>query len=114
MKRFGFGPHGRLLFRSYLFLAAALVIVATVLDFGFDYLRSTQLPEEDSWLASTLDLIEAELAAAPERERDRRARELGESIGIGVNLLRGDDIHMAATMTSAAARNRYDAWGDPA
>ncbi|MCP4302713.1 MAG: hypothetical protein GY783_19190 [Gammaproteobacteria bacterium] len=96
MKRLVFGPHGRLLFRSYLILAAALVIVATVLDFGFDQLQSAQSPEQDPWLSATLDLIETELAAVTEDERDLRARELGESIGFGVNILRKDDVYMAA------------------
>ncbi|MDH3612166.1 MAG: ATP-binding protein [Gammaproteobacteria bacterium] len=96
MKRFLIGPHGLLLFRSYLFLAAGLVIVATVLDFGFDYLQSTQTSEEEAWLASTFDLIEMELAAVAESERDLRARELGESIGLGVQVLRADDVHAAA------------------
>ena len=103
MKRLGFGPHGRLLFRSYLFLAAALVIVANVLDFGFDYLQSDQSPEQDSWLVSTLDLIETELGAVPESERDQRARELGESIGHGVNILRRDDVYMAAKSQGAVS-----------
>ena len=96
VKRLGFGPHGRLLFRSYLILAAALVIVATVLDFGFDYLLDNSTREQDAWLAASFDLIEAELAAVTEDARDRRALELGESIGVGVSILRQDDVHMAA------------------
>lgn len=101
--RFGFGPHGRLLFRSYVFLAAGLVIVATVLDFGFDYLQTNEAPEQDAWLSSTLDLIEAELAAVPVSERDLRAREIAESIGVGVMLLRSDDVYMAAESNGAIA-----------
>jgi signal transduction histidine kinase len=103
VKRFLFGPHGLLLFRSYLFLAAALVIVATVLDFGFDYLESTQALEEEPWLASTFDLIETELAAVSESERDMRARELGESIGLGVQILRAGDVYSAADSQGAIA-----------
>jgi len=93
VRRYSFGAHGLLLFRSYLFLAAGLVVVATVLDLGFDYLRSQQAPEEEPWLTLTFDLIESELAAVPESERQRRARELGEKIGMGVQILRTDDVH---------------------
>ena len=93
MRRYLFGAHGLLLFRSYLFLAAGLVVVATVLDLGVDYLRSQQAPEEELWLTSTFDLIESELAAVPASERQRRARELGEKIGMGVQILRTDDVH---------------------
>ena len=96
MKRLVFGPHGRLLFRSYLILAAALVVVATVLEFGFDRLQPAESLEQDPWLSATLDLIETELVAVTEDERDRRARELGESIGLGVHILRKDDVYMAA------------------
>jgi signal transduction histidine kinase len=96
VKRLVFGPHGRLLFRSYLILAAALVVVATVLDFGFDRLQPAESLEQDPWLSATLDLIETELVAVTEDERDRRARELGESIGLGVHILRKDDVYMAA------------------
>jgi signal transduction histidine kinase len=101
VKRYLFGPHGILLFRSYLFLAAGLVIVATILDLGFDYLRSKQTSEEEPWLASTFDLIEAELAAVPEGERERRARELGEKIGVGVQILRTDDVYAAVDAEGA-------------
>ncbi len=96
MRRLRFGPHERLLFRSYLILAVALVVVATVLDYGFDKLQSAPSPEQDLWLYATFDLIETELSAVSGDARDRRARELGESIGFDVNILRRDDVHMAA------------------
>ncbi len=114
MKRFGFGPHGRLLFRSYLILAVALVVVATVLDFGFDYLLSASIPGQDPWLAAAFDLAETELAAVTEDARDERARELSDSIGLGVSLLRKDDVYMAAesqgtisTLADAHGNNSY-------
>jgi signal transduction histidine kinase len=84
------------LFRSYLILAAALVVVATVLDFGFNRLQPAESLVQDPWLSATLDLIETELAAVTEDEREQRARELGESIGLGVHILRNDDVYMAA------------------
>ena len=113
MKRIGFGPHGRLLFRSYLILVAALVLVATILDFGFDRLQSAQFSEHDPWRLATLDLIEAELGASPERDRDRRMRELSDAVGIEVNVLQNDEVVMAAeshgtiSVLSDADGNRY-------
>ncbi|MDH3546411.1 MAG: ATP-binding protein [Gammaproteobacteria bacterium] len=93
MKRFLFGRHGLLLFRSYLFLAAGLLITATVLDVGFEYLQSNQEPAEDPWLATTFELIVRELAAVPVAQRDQRAAELGNAIGIGVRILQRDDVY---------------------
>lgn len=101
MKRFGFGPHGRLLFRSYLILAAALVVVATVLDFGFARLQPAESPKQDPWLLSTLSLIEVELAAVAEGERDERARELSDTIGVDISVLRTGDVYMAAESQDA-------------
>ncbi len=103
MKRFGFSPNGHLLFRSYLFLAITLVVVASVLDFGFNQLRSAQSSEQELWLSSTLKLVEAELAAVPENARELRARELSESIGFDVSILQRDDVHMAAESQGAMA-----------
>jgi signal transduction histidine kinase len=93
VRRLLFGRHGLLLFRSYLFLAAGLLIMATVLDFGFDFLQSYNEPAEDTWLASTFDLIERDLATVPVDERDQRAGELGDIIGFGVRVLQRDDVH---------------------
>lgn len=96
MKHLLFARHGLLLFRSYLFLTAGLLIVATVLDFGFDYLQSSQEPAEDPWLTSTFDLIERELAAVSLAERDRRAAELSIAIGVDVQVLQRDDVYSTA------------------
>jgi len=93
-----FGRHGLLLFRSYLFLTAALLITAIVLDFGFDYLQSSQEVVEDPWLVSTFDLIEDELAKVPEGARDSRAAELSDQIGVGVQILQSDDVYTAAQL----------------
>ena len=54
-----------LLFRSYLFLVAGLLIVAVVLDYGFGRLQSSQTPEDQLWLDATFALIEREMAAVP-------------------------------------------------
>jgi len=98
------GGHRRLLFRSYLLLVAGLFIIAAVLDMGFGYLRSSLAPQEDRWLATSLDLIERELAAVPAVQRDAIAEELSEEIGLEIQLLQRDEIAAAAeskTMTTA-------------
>ncbi|MDH3441653.1 MAG: ATP-binding protein [Gammaproteobacteria bacterium] len=84
--------HRLLLFRSYLYLAAGLLIVAVVLDFGFGRLQSSEDPEHERWLVSTFSLIERELGAVPESERAALASALGDDIGLGVQLLQRDDV----------------------
>ncbi len=96
LKRFALGRHRTLLFRSYLFLAAALLTVAAVLDFGFGYLESSQAPLEDRWLESTYELVESELASVPPSERAAAADTLGVKIGVGIRLLTRDDIASTA------------------
>ena len=60
----------RLLFRSFLFLVGGLLVIAIVLDLGFDRLQSRQEPDLDRWLESTFLLIEQRLAAAPIQQRE--------------------------------------------
>lgn len=94
MKRL-FGDRNRLsMFRTYLFLAAGLLIVATVLDFGFGHLQSSQDAEADRWLETTFHLIEGELAAIPEERRAELAVTLGDDLGVGVQLLQRDEVFM--------------------
>ena len=86
------GRNRLLLFRSYLFLVAGLLIVAIVLDYGFGRLQSSQTPVDQRWLDSTFALIEHELAGAPAEKRDLLAQSLGNEIGVGVQLLQRDDV----------------------
>jgi signal transduction histidine kinase len=86
------GQHRLLLFRSYLYLVAGLLAVAIVLDLGFGYLQSSQAATDERWLASTLDLIEHELAAVPAARRDAVTTMLRDRIGIGIQLLQHDDV----------------------
>lgn len=95
------GQHRRLLFRSYLFLVIGLLSAAAVLDFGFDYLQSAIGPEDDVWLASSLTLIETRLAAVSRSEQEQVAVQLGESLGIDVQLLDRDDVAMEASRTDS-------------
>lgn len=92
MKRVSLGRHQQFLFRTYLFLVAGLLITATVLDLAFNYLQSSQSTTEDQWLSSSFDLIERELAATPKALRRSLAQDLGEEIGVGVQLLQRDDV----------------------
>lgn len=84
-----------LLFRSFLFLVGGLLLVAIVLDFGFGKLQSQQEPEVDSWIESTLALIEADLAQTPRAERGAKVMELAATLDIGVQLLARDEVHIA-------------------
>ena len=103
MKSAARGWHRKLLFRSYLFLAAGLLIVAVVLDAGFAQLQSERTSNEDIWLERTFRLIEAEVAAAPAAERDNVARRLGNELGVGVQILaEGDVVHTAASQQNVA------------
>lgn len=83
-----------LLFRSFLFLVGGLLLVAIVLDFGFRQLQSQQEPDVDPWLDSTFALIETNLAQTPQAGRSAKAAELAGTLGIGVQLLASDDVHI--------------------
>ena len=97
MKHLLGGPNRLSLFRTYLFLVAALLVVAVVLDFGFGYLQSAHETEDYRWLESTFHLIESELSAVPEDSRGTAASAIGKKIGVDVQLLQRDDVHMSGT-----------------
>lgn len=86
----------KLLFRSYLFLVAGLLAVATVLDAGFAYLESRLAPDEDPWLEQSFRLVEADLAAVPPGEREPLAAALGRKLGLNVQVLEEDDVVLSA------------------
>ncbi len=87
----------RLLFRSFLFLVGGLLVIAIVLDLGFDYLQSREEPDLDRWLESTFLLIEQRLAAAPIQQREGIATTLADELKVGVRLLERDDVYMNQT-----------------
>jgi len=91
------GGRNRLLFRSYLLLVGGLLVVAIVLDLGFGYLQSKETPNVDRWLESTFQLIEARLADTPPGDRDAVAAHLTGTLGIGIQLLARDDVHVQET-----------------
>jgi signal transduction histidine kinase len=87
----------RLLFRSYLLLVGGLLLIAVVLDLGFGYLQSRQEHDVDRWLESTFHLIELRLAEAPGETRDEVLATISAELGVGLQLLARDDVHMTAT-----------------
>lgn len=89
---FSLGRHRQFMFRTYLFLVAGLLVTATLLDMGFEYLETKLSPAEDQWLATSFDLIEHDLAAVPEDQRDAQAQNLSEEFGLGIQVLRTDEI----------------------
>ena len=114
VKRFSLGRHRQFLFRTYLFLVAGLLVTATVLDMGFEYLESSLSSDEDQWLATSFDLIERELAAVREDQRDTVAQNLSGEIGLGIQVLRTDEFVSAAdspvnmaTLVDAAGNTSY-------
>lgn len=92
----GSGRHRTLLFRSYFFLVAGLLIVASVLDYGFGRLQRAQTDPADQWVAATFGLIEARLAALPESNRDTELQRLREQLGLEVSLLPNDAVAAAS------------------
>jgi two-component system sensor kinase ParS len=91
--------HRGLFIRSYVVLAGGLLIVAILLDLGFDALQSRQVRAADPWLVSTFRLMEAELAAVPVEERDARAGALAGKLGLDIRLLGAGDVSGAAPQT---------------
>jgi two-component system, OmpR family, sensor kinase ParS len=81
-----------LFIRSYVVLAGGLLIVAILLDLGFDALQARQVRAADPWLVSTLRLMESDLAAVPAEARQERAAELGRRLGLEIDLLETGDI----------------------
>jgi signal transduction histidine kinase len=90
------GRNRRLLFRSYLLLVGGLLAVAIVLDLGFGYLQLREQSAVDPWLESTFRLVETRLATAPPDERVALAADIADELGVGVQLLERDEVHVNA------------------
>ncbi|HLT90128.1 MAG TPA: ATP-binding protein [Woeseiaceae bacterium] len=95
--RIGKGWQRRFLFRAYLVLAAGLLAVAAALDAGFSWLHSRLAPADDTWLTTSLALVEAHLVPLPPPERDAAAARLGAAIGIPVEVLAADEVAVMAS-----------------
>ena len=111
MSRPFLGRNRMLLFRSYLYLVAGLLIVAVVLDYGFGRLQSEQAPLEKRWLDTGFALLERQIAAVPAAEREALAASLGETLDVGIQLLENDDV-AANTDTPATTWTLLDADGN--
>lgn len=92
MKGYLLGGNRRLLFRSYVLLVAGLLAVAFGLQLAYDALLSANAPRADPWMQSTLNILAAELEAAPPDARQRVAADLSGTLGMNVELLRRDEI----------------------
>jgi two-component system, OmpR family, sensor kinase ParS len=93
--------HRGLFIRSYMVLAGGLLIVAIVLDMGFDALQSRQVRAADPWLVSTFRLMETELAGVPVADRETRASQLAGRLGLEINLLDAGEISGAASLDAS-------------
>ena len=89
--------HRGLFIRSYVVLAGGLLVAAIVLDLGFSALQSRQVRAADPWLVSTFQLMESELAPLAPAERDARANELAEKLGLEISLLETGELSGATS-----------------
>ena len=92
--------HRGLFIRSYVVLAGGLLVVAILLDLGFDALQSRQVRSADPWLESTFRLMETELASVPPADRDAYAERLAEKLKLEVSVLDAAEISSATPMES--------------
>lgn len=90
-----------LFIRSYMVLAGGLLVVAILLDLGFEALQARQVRVADPWLVSTLRLMESELAAVPSEGRAELAAKLGGRLGMELDLLEASDISSATPLGDA-------------
>jgi signal transduction histidine kinase len=109
-----------LFIRSYVVLAGGLLVVAILLDLGFDALQSRQVRAQDPWLESTFRLMESELAAVPPADRAALAARLAEKLQLELSVLDAAEISSATPMESGARELEdddgkiYYLWNSPA
>ncbi len=102
-------PAGRWLFRSYVFLAGGLLLVAVLLEFAFKQVQSNSQRAQDPWPIATVRLIEARLAAASEAEHPTLLVQLRAELGTVVTLLDGGDVITPSATASDLQRLVDDA-----
>ncbi|HEU4780486.1 MAG TPA: ATP-binding protein [Steroidobacteraceae bacterium] len=109
-----------LFIRSYVVLAGGLLVVAIVLDLGFSALQSRHVRAADPWLVTTFQLMESQLAAAPETERAALATGIAERLDLAIDVLDTTDISGAAPLESGPRElegddgSIYYLWHSPA
>jgi hypothetical protein len=85
--------HNRtLLFRLYFLLAAGLVVVAALLDFGYRQLQARLNEVPDPWRDAALALVSERLVATMPAERPALAGFLSRTLDMPVQLLQADDV----------------------
>jgi len=103
---------GRLLFRTYLVIVGGLIATAAVFDYAFSRLQGAPgEPPEAPWVAATLDLIEARLAAAPRDARAEAAGALEAELGLPVRFLPAEAVVHAGDDETDGTQALYDAEG---
>ncbi|MEO8019855.1 MAG: ATP-binding protein [Pseudomonadota bacterium] len=109
-----------LFIRSYVVLAGGLLVVAILLDLGFNALQSRPVRTADPWLESTFRLMETQLAAVPPADRAAVAEKLAHQLKLDIDVLDAGDI---ASVTPAQTGPRelenddgkiYYLWNSPA
>lgn len=89
------------MFRTYLFLVAGLLVTATLLDMGFEYLEARLSTDDDQWLTTSFNLIENELATVAEDRRNEVAERLSKESGLGIQWLQTDEIVSSADSSAS-------------
>lgn len=81
-----------LLFRSYLLIVGGLIVIASVLDFGFQQLQKSAPDFSLQWIDGNLTLIESQLSTLPPEQRAQAVDELEQQLGFPVRLLPNDHV----------------------
>jgi signal transduction histidine kinase len=91
-----FGGNRRWLFRSYFVIVGGLILIAAAFDYVFSRLEPASDEPERPWVASSLRLIEARLAAVDPDDWDGTAAALAVELGLPLRVLPGDQVVQAA------------------
>jgi signal transduction histidine kinase len=103
---------GRLLFRTYLVIVGGLIATAAVFDYAFSRLQGEPgPPAEAPWVAATLALVEARLAAAAPEARPATAGELETELGIPIRFLPAEAVVHAGDDSAPGTQEIFDAAG---
>ncbi|HET6565688.1 MAG TPA: ATP-binding protein [Xanthomonadales bacterium] len=84
--------NSRLLFRSYLLIVGGLIVIASVMDFGFQQLQKPAPALSQQWIDGNLTLIESQLSLLPADQRTEAIIELEQQLGFPVRLLPNDHV----------------------
>lgn len=87
MRRRWLGGHSRLLFRTFVWLLVGVMSVAVLLEIGLDRLVGSRTSAVDPFVRTTVEQLEARLAALPPEDRPGLLAEAEASLGVPVRLL---------------------------